>query len=252
MADEQPGRFDNLGFDDFRKLAQDESLSPHEKVGFPDSYREGKGQAIFADILDKVGRLRDQGRTVVDVGAGCGELAMLMIDHCRTHNHGLVLIDSPEVLDQLPDEPFLTKVGGRFPGETRDALAALVGKTDAVVCYDVLQVVFAEGNSVDFFDRALELLAPGGQLLFGDIPNVSKRKRFFASGTGIQFHKEFMQTEDAPDVEFNAVEPQQMDDAVLLGLVMRARAAGFDAYWMPQPAELPMANRREDLLVIRP
>jgi hypothetical protein len=32
----------------------------------------------------------------------------------------------------------------------------------------------------------------------------------------------------------------------------RARAAGFDAYVLAQPEALPMANRREDLLIRRP
>jgi hypothetical protein len=38
----------------------------------------------------------------------------------------------------------------------------------------------------------------------------------------------------------------------LLGLVMRARAEGFDAYLLPQRPDLPFANRREDLLCRRP
>src|SRR5690606_36364104 len=98
----------------------------------------------------------------------------------------------------------------------------------------------------------LGLLAPGGQALFGDIPNIAQRKRFFASATGVRFHQAFMQTDEAPEVHFNRLEPDQIDDAVLLGLMARARAAGFDAYVLPQAPELPFANRREDLLVRRP
>jgi hypothetical protein len=33
---------------------------------------------------------------------------------------------------------------------------------------------------------------------------------------------------------------------------MRARNQGFDAYIRAQAPDLPMANRREDILVIRP
>ena len=39
---------------------------------------------------------------------------------------------------------------------------------------------------------------------------------------------------------------------VVLGVVMRARAQGCDAYWLPQPACLPMANRREDIVIYKP
>jgi hypothetical protein len=98
----------------------------------------------------------------------------------------------------------------------------------------------------------LSLLAPGGRCLVGDIPNISRRKRFFASEAGVRFHKAFMATEEAPQVEFNQLEPGQLDDAVLTGLLMRARAAGFDAWIVPQAPSLPMANRREDILVERP
>ena len=42
-------RFTGLSFDDFRKLAEDSSLSRHEKVGFPNSYREGKEDDILLD-----------------------------------------------------------------------------------------------------------------------------------------------------------------------------------------------------------
>jgi hypothetical protein len=37
-------RFSKLGFDDFRKMAGDSSLSRYEKIGFPDEYRKGKEQ----------------------------------------------------------------------------------------------------------------------------------------------------------------------------------------------------------------
>ena len=41
-------------FEDFKNLANDPSLSKYEKIGFPDSYRAGKEEAIFHDILSKL------------------------------------------------------------------------------------------------------------------------------------------------------------------------------------------------------
>ena len=43
-----------------------------------------------------------------------------------------------------------------------------------------------------------------------------------------------------------------IDDAVVFALLQRSRLAGFDAYVVPQDSALPMANRREDILIIRP
>jgi len=123
---------------------------------------------------------------------------------------------------------------------------------DAILCYSVLHYVLVDTAFFRFLDVSLSLLAPGGQMLIGDIPNISKRKRFFASETGIRFHQEFMKTTELPDVGFNRIEHDQIDDAVVFSLLQRSRAQGFDAYVLPQNPALPMANRREDILITRP
>jgi hypothetical protein len=61
-----------------------------------------------------------------------------------------------------------------------------------------------------------------------------------------------MQTDSPPEVRFNTLESNQLDDAVLFSLALRARLAGFHSYLLPQASDLPMANRREDLLVCKP
>jgi hypothetical protein len=99
-------------------------------------------------------------------------------------------------------------------------------------------------------DRSLELLAHGGSMLLGDIPNMSKRKRFLSSPAGREFHRRLTGSAEPPPVE--AMEGGHIDDATVLDLLARARRAGCDAYVVPQREELPMANRREDVLVHRP
>jgi cyclopropane fatty-acyl-phospholipid synthase-like methyltransferase len=244
-------QFENLTYDDFRRLATDPSLSCHEKIGFPDSYRAGKEEAILRDILAKLTPLGRRGQFVLDVGPGCGPLALRLIDYCGERGHSLVLVDSREMLDQLPDRSHLRKYATRFP-RCPELLAEYTGRVQAVLVYSVLHYIFAEGNLFDFMDSALALLAPGGALLLGDIPNVSKRKRFFSSDAGAEYHRQFTGRDETPAVAFNRPEPGKFDDAVILALVARCRAAGFDAYVVPQGADLPMANRREDLLVTRP
>lgn len=245
-------KFKGLRYEDFRRMAADPSLSLQEKIGFPDSYRDGFGEAIFADIRRKLTHLDRQGLVVFDIGCGCSDLPRLMIDHCAAHGHTLVLIDSQEMLSLLPDAPHVIKAPGYFPDECGDLLQRYAGKVDAVLAYGVLQVVFIEGNVIRFIDACLSLLTGGGQFLIGDIPNISKRKRFFASAAGIAYHKQFMGTDDPPVVNFNLLEPEHMDDGLLLGFQTRARMGGYEAYLLPQSPDLPMANRREDLLFVRP
>jgi hypothetical protein len=245
-------KFEEITYESFRRRASDPSLSLHEKVGFPDAYREGKEGLILEDISSKLTRLLLRDQVVVDIGAGCGALAGLMMERCAEQGHRLFQVDSPEMLALLPKVPHATQVPGRFPDDSGELLDELRGRAHCVLAYGVLPCVFIESNVFAFVDHALELLAGGGQLLLADLPNLSKRKRFFASETGVRFHREFMNTSEEPDVEFNVLEPGAFDDAIVLAIVSRCRAAGFDAYVVPQRDGLPFANRREDILVVRP
>jgi 2-polyprenyl-3-methyl-5-hydroxy-6-metoxy-1,4-benzoquinol methylase len=243
---------DELSYDGFRELARDGSLSPHEKVGFPDSYRAGREEAILRDIRSKLTNLDSPGRRFLDIGPGCAGLPRLLLGLGREKGHEMVLADSPEMLALLPDEPFAARWPGRFPEDHGPRLAENRGRFDAILAYSVIQYVFREANLFAFFDACLELLAEGGQLLIGDIPNRSMRRRFFASEAGVRFHQAFTGTAERPAVIHNVPEPGQIDDSVVVGLLLRARAAGYDAFLMPQAPDLPMANRREDLFVRRP
>ena len=243
--------FANIGFEDFRRLAQDKTLSKFERIGFPDNYRKGYETAIFADIQTKLSKLNEREQKVLDIGPGCSDLPTMLIEHCRAHSDKLYLIDSAEMLAHLPDQPFISKLPALYPN-CPEFIAANQEQLDVILCYSVLHYVFVDVAFFQFLDCSLSLLAPGGQFLIGDIPNISKRKRFFASETGVRFHQQFMKTEETPVVEFNRIEPDLIDDAVVMSIVQRARAAGFDAYVVPQNPALPMANRREDILILRP
>jgi hypothetical protein len=244
-------RFEHLTYSDFRALAADPGLSRYEKIGFPDSYRAGKEDAIYRDIVAKLPNIRRSGGVVLDIGPGCSDLPHMLIAGCRENGQTLLLADSAEMLAHLPNEPFVEKHECYFP-DCPALLEQHRGRVNVIIAYSVLHYVFVEGNVFTFLDKALQLLAPGGEMLIGDIPNVSKRKRFFASAAGAAFHRPFTGRDEDPPVSFHQVEDGKIDDGVLLGLVLRARSAGCDAYLLPQPDDLPLANRREDLLVRKP
>ena len=244
-------KYANIGYSEFRRLANDSDLSKYERIGFPDSYREGYEESIFDDIRIKLTNLNDNNRLILDIGPGCSDLPVMMIDHCRVHKHQLHLIDSDEMLAQLPDESFITKTAALYPN-CPDTIEALRGNVDVILCYSVLHYILIDTAFFRFLDTSLSLLAPGGQMLIGDIPNISKRKRFFASDSGVRFHQEFMKTDERPLVQFNTIELDQIDDAIVFSLLLRARSQGFEAYVLPQATNLPMANRREDILITCP
>ena len=244
-------RFADLTFEAFRALAQDDTLTEHERVGFPDAYRAGAEAAILADIRAKLPALAGTGTTVLDIGPGCAGLPRLLRELCRERRHRLVFVDSAEMLDHHPDGDDLRKVAARFP-DCVPLLDELAGAVDAIVVYSVLQYALTDASPFDFVDAALSLLAPGGRLLVGDLPNATMRKRFLASEAGRAHHRAYVAADGEPVVAFNRLERGELDDALALGLLARARAAGFHAWIVPQSADLPMANRREDLVIERP
>jgi len=243
---------DGLDFEAFRRRAADPSLSRHEKVGFADALRDGREAAIFADIRGKLAALERAGCEVLEIGPGCSQLPVLLAAHCAERRGRLTLVDSAEMLALLPDAAHVDKVAGAFPDAFDGRWEPLAGRFDAVVAYSVVQYVFAAGGLFRFLDRALGLLAEGGELLLGDVPNTTMRKRFFSSAAGHACHRAYSGRDEAPAVQFNVAEPDQIDDAVVLAVLARARAHGFHAWVLPQAAGLPMASRREDILIRRP
>ncbi len=136
------------------------------------------------------------------------------------------------MLDRNKDRNFLTKIEACFPQNFENIQSH--GPFDAILVYSVLQYPFIEGNFIDFIDKACLLLNDGGQLLLGDIPNISCRKRFFSSKNGINFHRDFTnEANSVPEVTFNNLELGQIDDSVILTILMRMRMSGYHAYVLP-------------------
>jgi len=238
-------------FEDFKHLATDPSLSKYEKIGFPDSYRAGKEEEIFADIMSKLQIRNLPGQTLLDIGPGCSDLPNLIHKHAISNGCKIVLVDSKEMLEALPDNPHTTKYTGQFPNEVADLLTSYQNSIDYIVTYSTLLCVFYDQCIFKFIDAAVLLLKPGGRLLIGDIPNISKRKRFFSSEAGKQFHRDFMKTDKDPEVQHLQLEPGQIDDGVITGILQRYRGFGYDTYLLAQSTNLPFANRREDILIVR-
>lgn len=242
----------DLDYEGFRKLASNPHLSVHERIGFPVEYREKFEEAIFKDICEKLPSLTGTNKVIVDIGPGCANLPRMLIELCERNGHRLILVDSEEMLDQLPNASHVSKVSGFFPNNIEAVRSAANGPIDAILSYSVLQYLFVEANPFHVVDVVVDLLAEGGEILFGDIPNASKRRRFFLSEAGIRFHREFTGRDDLPPLPSTSGGQGLIDDAVLLGLISRVHSLGCDAYLVPQPSSLPMANRRDDLLVRKP
>jgi hypothetical protein len=248
MSDYQ--KFKNLTYHDFKNLAGNPELSLYEKIGFPVNYRKGYEDKIIKDLCRKIPELNKKNKTILDIGCGCSPLTLKMIALAGKKNHNLLLADSPEMLNLLDDDKAVRKIPGRFPANI-DALVQFSGKIDIIIVYSVLQHVFIDSNLFSFIDRALDLLSAGGKLFLGDIPNISKRKRFFSSEKGQKFHQKFMKSREKPQVNFLGIEFNAFDDSIIFSIMQRYRNFGFETYILSQAENLPMANRREDILIAK-
>jgi hypothetical protein len=239
-------------FDDFKISAQNTALSLYEKIGFPDEYRAGKASFIVKDIAQKTGLETKNSLQVADIGCGCTDVAQEFINLCEAQKHNLHLIDHEEMLAFLPTKEFLYKHNGAFPKDMGEFLHLWKGKIDVVICYSVFQYPWAEGYGLEFLDNAVSLLAKGGCLLLGDLPNDSKRARFFSSEDGKLTHKHFTLSKGETNPDLMKIRPEHFSDEDLLDLLKKYRHHGFETYLVPQPVTLYMSNRREDILIYRP
>lgn len=184
--------------------------------------------------------------TLLDVGCNKG-LHLIPLSFAAAAVTG---IDHPTVIAALAERfrgDNVQLIGGDFLS------APLSGPFTRILAYGVVNCLETLGDVEAFLDRALGLLAPGGRLLIGDLPNDSRKQRFLASSFGQRFTAEWRGRSSAAPAP--TLTPRQFSntlvftDAVILGLVARARQAGFDAYLLPQPTDLPFGHTREDLLI---
>jgi 2-polyprenyl-3-methyl-5-hydroxy-6-metoxy-1,4-benzoquinol methylase len=237
-----------LSFEDFARLAKDKSLESFEKVGFGAVHRAEKEQFIFPDIKNKL-LAEENVEIIVDIGCGCSRPVLDLIDFCKIEKDKvkeLVLVDSKEMLDNIKDETFMKKYAIKFPD--KDFVKLYKNKVDVIIIYSVLHHICFHQNFIEFLDSAVALLKEGGRLFIGDIPNVSKKKRFLHSQFGREFHKKF--SGEYPDnincIDFH--EKQLYDDLIFM-ILQRYRLMGFETYLLPQTEKLPLCYTREDILI---
>jgi len=239
-----------VSFDDFKKRALNTSLKPYEKVGFKDIHRKDTEHRIFPDILSKVISLNLREKTVLDIGCGCSLPVIELIRHCEANNHKLILLDSEEMLNNLPDSVvIIEKACHEFPKD-ENFIKQWKRNIDVIICYSVLHILYPYQNVFTFVDKAVSLLCNGGQMLLGDIANITKKKRYLSSETGIAFHKQWSGNDNVPEVRW-IDDYEEIDDSVIIQLLLRYRSMGLETYLLPQKDGLPMNHTREDILICR-
>lgn len=240
-----------LDYESFRKLASQEGLSRHARIDAPDDVREGYTEAIIHDIEMKLPVLREANKRIVDIGCGCDDMAVELVDRILNRHSEIWLLDSAEMLALMPEHERIHKISGEFPDDDTEFIATHQEMADAVLMYSMLHYVCVHGSIFNFVDQAMELLVPGGRMLLGDLPNRSKRRRFFSSSEGVKTHQQFTGTDEIPLVDPWEIEYGRLDDSILFAIMQRYRNGGHETYLLPQNNDLPFATRREDILIVK-
>ena len=224
-------------------------LKPYEKVGFSAKHRENKEKNIFPDIINKLNLKKK--KIVLDIGCGCSQPTYDLINFVSAIKGHAVLVDSAEMLNNIvvedtQKEKFFTKIPCKFPECYQEIKNAFPDGFDAINVYSVLQII-VNTNIIFFIDRATELLKKGGELLLGDIPNETKKRRFLNSDFGKSFHKKWAGDEPPTIKPFEKV--NYFDDSLILQILLRYRLMGYETYLLPQKENLPLCYTREDILI---
>lgn len=220
-----------------------------------------KTRFIWADIARKL-QLR-RGARMLDLGCGFGDLTRHCLEARRALAIELVLFDIPGVLRRLRREfgPLLREGVRLHPGvfpATTTAQFRRAAPFDLILAYSVLHYT---DNPLAFVNAATRLLAPGGRLLIGDLPNVNRKGRFLASDAGRAFEARYrgVPVDALPRyrshrdfVRRGNIQNGKISDRLVVQILGKCRAAGLDAYVLPQDHRLPYCHTREDILICRP
>ena len=234
-------------FDDFQLLARKYRSHIPEVLDFPPNLRQGYEPKILADFDLKVPRIADHNSRILDIGSGCGELTLKLIDQSANRKQELHLVDGREVLDLLPNPSHVVKHYGKFQN-LEELSEGYIGYFDVIICYSVFQYIFPEFPFFEFLQRTSSLLNAGGMLLIGDIPNESMKSRMLNSNYGKEFRKYYVTPTLGSNNDYSNFE---IDDSVIYAMIMRGRAMGLQSYILPQSSDLAFSNRREDLLFVK-
>ena len=167
-------------------------------------------------------------------------------------------VDLPPVIDRLSkrfSDSKIRLIGGRFPD------VDLPGKFSKIISYSVLHYIADLKGARAFVAAIADLLAPGGRALIGDLPNTNAKARNVRATDAVTQSASWQDQIDAwrrdqddghPFDEFSGnTGIGGFTDKDITDFITDLRANGFDAYWLPQPPELPFGRTREDLLIIR-
>ena len=202
---------------------------------------------IVQDVVEKL-QIKPTDR-LLEIGCGVGTLliplAFLVED--------IWGVDHPAMLERLTKRCSFEN-GRLIAGDFLELdKSCFDGRSfEKILIYSVLHCLPDEESYFRFMENAINLLAPGGRILFGDLPNIDRKRRFSESESGKRFENEWNSLRalepEGPDVPVEYSEGSVIvNDSLILSTLEFLRSRGLDAYIEPQDSALPFGNTREDI-----
>lgn len=236
-----------VSFENYQHIAQLSDVSNTEVSGRYSFQKEAERRILF-DLLVKLDlKVTD---SLLEIGCGPGNLLVPLSGFCASaagiDNEAAIV----RLMSRFAKDAEISCMPGNFLEMTVPA-----AHFDKILIYSVLHCLSDWDEVVCFVERALSLLKPGGRMVLGDLPNVSKKNRFANTKCG-----QIVSANWAEQIKGGRGRPAEkmkvdthlvtFDDASVLDLLAFIRSQGFESFLLPQPTELPFGCTREDILVI--
>jgi len=231
-----------ISFENYGKLVN-ECIDPTIISGRYLSQREQE-RNILVDIINKL-KINSHD-TCLDIGCSVGNILIPLSFLVKF----ITGIDHPNCIEALKKRINSDNIN-LIEGNFIDIDEEEIGKFDKILIYSVLHYLSDEQEVMFFIKKSLSLVNPGGKLLLGDLPNVSRKKRFINSEFGKEFDKNWkIQNIDQSSGHFTKDHKNIIfNDALILSIISKIRDMGHHAYILPQPSFLPCGYTREDILI---
>ena len=201
---------------------------------------------IVNDVKEKL-ELQPEDR-VLEIGCGSGQLLIpisFMVGHVKGIDHKNVRERLRRRFKELDSN---LEEGSFLEWDTKEEVF------DKILIYSVIHCLEGLEEAKRFTGKALQILAPGGILLVGDIPNSDMKVRFQQSAEGAVFCEEWAKRVQVNEevTSSNAVNDDKLfkpDDQSIGSLLAFLNTDDTSAFLLPQKRDLPFGNTRVDILV---
>jgi 2-polyprenyl-3-methyl-5-hydroxy-6-metoxy-1,4-benzoquinol methylase len=236
-----------VSFKNYKKIAENTVLTDTVVSGRYEFQVEDE-KRIIPDVINKLDL--QPADNLLDIGCGPGTLLLPLSKFCNN----VCGIDNEAAIERINKNNQSSKNIQTIIGSFLETDFSSMGLYTKILIYSVIHYLISEDELFQFLSKAFKLLAPGGKMLIGDIPNSEKKLRYEKSPSGISqvenWKQKIASTYTANSDLF--VDPNLIviDDDCYLRILKFARSQGFESYLLPEAGNLPFGKTRDDILIV--